>query len=182
MQQPQAVPIYSDGPAKIGPGQEFIIQRVAKGSGKGEAIRHRNVGEHPLVLARARKKISAEEYTAGAIYRTLCEKLNRSGKDSTVLTIAGGDGAVPWSDAQVAAIQSIQRISQIIGQSNTLILRKFCGEGASATESVHRYVACHSDGVMWRIREALDQLCEALRKLKIREQIVSDPTDGKDEQ
>lgn len=154
--------------AKIGPGQVFVSEKIAKGTGKGEATRYRNVGEHPLTLAWTRKKISDEEYAAGDLYRGLCEKLGRSGKDSTVVGVPGGGSGMFWSQVQADANKALEKIDAKIGQDNRMILRKFCGDGASMIEAVCRYVPSHPSNVAWRIREALSCLARALRDMQVR--------------
>lgn len=169
MQSAAAVREYDDGPAKAGPGQIFIIEPIAKGSGKGMAKRHRNIGEHPLTALRKceNPKISADEHTAGQVYRTLCEKKARSGKDSLDCDIPGGGSRTPWTQEQADAMNALMKIDALLHEDNRAILRNICEEGMGATEAVMRAVACHPNGVIYRLREALKRLGEALRKLGI---------------
>jgi hypothetical protein len=163
-----AVVERDDGPSKRGPGQIFIKEKIAKGSGKGEATRHRNIGEHPLTLAWSRKRINGNQFAAGEVYRILCEKLNRSGKDSTIIVIPTGGQRTPWTQEQAQAALSLKKIDAELGDDNRKILRSFLGDGASMAEAVQRHVPCHPSGVIWRMLEALDRLDEALRALQIR--------------
>lgn len=161
---------YDDGPAKVGPGQIFITETIAKGSGRGMAKRQRNIGEHPLTALRKceNPKISADEHTAGQTYRTLCEKKGRSGKDSTDIAGIRVDGAHSlWSQHQVDAIRALEKIDAFLHKGNTAILRNICENGMGATEAVMRAVPCHPNGVIYRLREALSALGEALRSLGI---------------
>lgn len=170
MQTATAVRERDDGPAKVGPGQIFITETIAKGSGKGVAKRLRNVGEHPLTALRKceNPKISADEHTAGQIYRTLCAKKGRTGKDSTDFDVPGGVSGVPWTQTQADAMNSLKKIDALLHEDNRAILRNICEEGMGATEAVMRAVACHPNGVIYRLREALKRLGDALRTLGIR--------------
>lgn len=169
MQQAAAVREYDDGPAKTGPGQIFIIEPIAKGSGKGIAKRQRNIGEHPLTALRKCQppKISADEHTAGQVYRTLCEKKGRTGRDSTDRDVPAGVSGTPWTQTQADAMNALKKIDALLHADNRAILRNICEDGMGATEAVMRAVACHPNGVIYRLREALKRLGEALRTLGI---------------
>lgn len=164
--QQAALREYDDGPAKIGPGQIFITEPIAKGSGKGIAKRQRNIGEHPLTALRKCQppKISADEHNAGNTYRVLFEKMGRTGKDSTDFEVSGSPARTPFTQTQYEAIQAIQKIEAAMDRRNASIVRKFCGEGLSMKEAVMRSTACHGDGVLYRLREALESLGDVIAK------------------
>lgn len=158
--------IRSDGPQRVGPGQLFAVEIIASGSGHGQIRCHRNIGEHPLTLAFESGKISADEHNAGNTYRVLFAKMGRTGKDSTDISGAKVDGAPSlWAQHQVDAIRSIQKIEGAMDKRNAAIVRKFCGEGMAAREAVMRVVACHPNGVLFRLREALESLADAIGRV-----------------
>lgn len=167
--QQAALREYDDGPAKAGPGQIFITETIAKGSGKGVAKRQRNINEHPLTALRKceNPKITADEHSAGQVYRTLCEKKGRTGRDSTDFDVPGGASGMPWTQTQADAFHALKKIDALLHEDNCAILRNICEEGMGATEAVMRAVACHPNGVIYRLREALKRLGEALRTLGI---------------
>lgn len=142
----------------------FAVEDVAKGSGKGLSMRFRNIGEHPLTLAYESGKISADEHNAGNTYRVLFEKMGRTGKDSTDFEVSGSSARTPFTQTQYEAIQAIQKIEAAMDRRNAAIVRKFCGEGLSMKEAVMRSTACHGDGVLYRLREALENLGDAIAR------------------
>lgn len=154
----------ADGPQRVGPGQLFAVETIAEGSGHGQIRRHRNIGEHPLTLAFESGKISADEHNAGNTYRVLFEKMGRAGKDSTDFEVSGSPARTPFTQTQYEAIQAIQKIEAAMDRRNAAIVRKFCGEGTAARESVMRVVACHPNGVTFRLREALENLGDAIAR------------------
>lgn len=159
-----AIGIVVDGPPRVGPGQLFAVETIASGSGHGQVRRHRNIGEHPLTLAYESGKISADEHNAGNTYRVLFEKMGRTGKDSTDFEVSGSPAGTPFTQTQVEAIQAIKKIEAAMDRRNAAIVRKFCGEGLSMKEAVMRSTACHGDGVLYRLREALENLGDAITR------------------
>lgn len=157
--------IEADGPQRVGPNQLFAVETIASGSGHGQVRRHRNIGEHPLTLAFETDKISADEHNAGNTYRVLFEKLGRTGKDSTDKDVTGAPAGTPWTQTQFEAIQAIKKIEAAMDKRNAAIVRKFCGEGVAAREAVMRVVACHPNGVTFRLREALENLGDAIARV-----------------
>lgn len=158
-----------DGPAKTADGQEHIIEKFAEGS-SGTARRFKNVGEHPLLLAHARHQITDDQFAAGNTFRDLFEQMQRSGRDSTVAMASSRTGAqpLPFTDTQVVAITTLKRIEQMMAARNYRIVRRFCGEAVAMVEAVQRVTACHPSGVKYRMQEALEDLDDALEKLRVR--------------
>lgn len=149
---------------KPGPGQVFVQE------GERESRHYRNVGNHPLDLALDRKQITEELWAAGNTYRIMFEKLGRSGIDSTQAMMSGGGSGqgVPFTDAQVDAVMAMKRIEQHLHKHDNAIVRKFCGEGWSMAAAIHAVVPCHTNGIKYRICEALINLDNALDALRVR--------------
>ena len=148
-----------DGPAKI---TEHHAQDYLLSAGAGASHAWRNHGQHPLMLALFRGKIDQAEYDAGNLYRRYFEKVGRSGKDSTDLAVVGGGTGLPFTKSQVDAIHAVQAIERRIQQPYEVIVRKFCGEGYSASEAV-RAARFHNPKNVWeKMRLALNKLATAV--------------------
>ena len=149
---------------KPGPGQVFVQE------GERESRHYRNVGNHPLDLALERKQITPELHSAGNTYRAMFERLGRSGIDATQMMLSGGGGAqnVPFTDAQVDAIRTMEKIEKLMPKRCYRIVRKFCGEGYAMAEAVMQVTPCHPSNVKYRMIEALEGLDDALDSLRVR--------------
>jgi hypothetical protein len=149
---------------KPGPGQVFVQE------GERESRHYRNVGNHPLDLALDRGQIRPELHLAGNTYRAMFERLGRSGIDATQMMLSGGGGAqsVPFTDAQVDAVRTMERIEKLMPKRCYRIVRKFCGEGYPMVEAVMQATSCHPSSVKYRINEALEELDDALDSLRVR--------------
>lgn len=147
------------GPAKVTQdhAQDYLLS-----AGAGASHAWRNHGEHPLMLAHFRGKIDKPEYDAGNLYRRYFEMMGRSGKDSTDLAVVGGGTGLPFTQSQVDAIHAIQAIERRIQQPYDVIVRKFCGEGYSASEAV-KAARFHNPKNVWeKMRLALNKLATAV--------------------
>lgn len=165
----------ADGPPKSGPGQIFVEEPIAHGTGYGSVKRSRNIGEHPLTLLsetakrdqnfiKLRKKAFAREIEAGVFFRELYDKTKRSGVDSTQRQYSErGSSFLPWTATQAKASDQLKEIEKKLGPDNYRILELFCGHGVAMSEAVQRVVGCHPNGVLYRLREALSRLADALR-------------------
>ena len=153
-------PITHLGP-KPGPGDVYIREFVSARTGREE--RYRNIGEHPLTLAHARRKISNEQFAAGDEFRALCELRLGGSRDSTdMVPGAGGAGAgLGFNQVQIDAGRALERLRARIKTRDWIILEKFCGEGWSMVEAVRAATLCHPSGVLFRVQEALDELVAA---------------------
>jgi hypothetical protein len=145
----------------LGPGGIYIREFVSARTGREE--RYRNIGEHPLTLAHARRKISDEQYAAGDGFRTLCELRLGSSRDSTdMVPGAGGAGAeLRFAQTQIDAGRELERLRARMKTRDWIIIEKFCGEGWSMAEAVRAATLCHPSGVLFRVQEALDELIAA---------------------
>ena len=146
---------------KPGPGDVYVREFVSARTGRQE--RYRNIGEHPLTLAYARRKISDEQYAAGNEFRTLCELRLGGSRDSTEMVPGAGGGGDKLSiaQAQLDAGRLLERLRARIKTRDWIILEKFCGEGWSMAEAVRAATLCHPSGVLFRVQEALDELVAA---------------------
>jgi hypothetical protein len=151
---------------KPGPGDVYVREFVSARTGREE--RFRNIGEHPLTLAHARGKISDEQFAAGDEFRSLCELRVGGTRDSTdMVPGAGGAGSgLSFTQAQIDAADTLERLRARIKTRDWIILEKFCGEGWSMVEAVRAATLCHPSGVLFRVQEALDELVAA-RGVKI---------------
>ena len=155
-----------DGPQKVGPGQVLKIEHYNSGS-VGTKKRWKNFGEHPLTLAHHRGQITDAMFDAGQSYRKAYEVIHRSGRDSTQMINIGGRSGLQWSDERAAAERKIKRFDDALPKRSRVIVRAFCGEGASAAAAVLRIVPLHRpQGVMDRLREALADLVEVVEGRK----------------
>jgi len=146
---------------KPGPGDFYVREFVSARTGREE--RFRNIGEHPLTLAHARRKISDEQFAAGEEFRRLCElRLGRTRDSTDMVPGAGGAGAgLCFPQAQIDAARRLERLRTRIKTRDWVILEKFCGEGWSMAEAVRVATLCHPSGVLFRVQEALDELVAA---------------------
>jgi hypothetical protein len=146
---------------KAGPGDLYVREFVSARTGREE--RYRNIGEHPLTLAHARRKISDEQFAAGEEFRSLCEIRLGGTRDSTdMVPGAGGAGSgLSFTQAQIDAGRRLERLRARIKTRDWIILEKFCGEGWSMAEAVRAATLCHPSGVLFRVQEALDELIAA---------------------
>lgn len=147
---------------KPGPGDVYVRELLSARSGRRE--RYRNIGEHPLTLAHARGRISDEQLAAGNEFRALCELRLGGSRDSTdTVPGAGRAGAgLSFTQAQIDAVRKLEKLRTQIKTRDWIILEKFCGEGWSMAEAVRAATLCHPSGVLFRVREALDELVGAL--------------------
>lgn len=148
-----------DGPAKVtaNHSQDYLLS-----AGAGASHAWRNHGEHPLMLAHFRGKIDKPEYDAGDLYRKYYEMMGRSGKDSLDISVVCGGSGLPFTQSQVNAIHAIQAIERRIQQPYDVIVRKFCGEGYSASEAV-KAARFHNPKAVWdKMRLALNKLATAV--------------------
>lgn len=147
------------GPAKV---TNLHTQSRLLSAAAGAATGWKNHGEHPLSIAYFREKIDKPEYDAGNLYRRYFEMMGRSGKDSTDLAVVGGGSGLPFTQSQVDAIHAIQAIERRIQQPYDVIVRKFCGEGYSASEAV-KAARFHNPKNVWeKMRLALNKLATAV--------------------
>jgi hypothetical protein len=143
---------------KAGPRDVYVREFVSARTGRER--RYRNIGEHPLTLAHARRRISDEQYAAGDEFRALCELRLAAGRDSTDMTPgSGGAGAgLTVTERQIDAARRLERLRARIKTRDWIILEKFCGEGWSMADAVRAATLCHPSGVLFRVQEALDEL------------------------
>jgi len=151
--------------APRGPGVDPVIEDFAEYS-VGRSLRWVNSGEHPLTLAYHQGRITFEQFCAGEHLRTLCERLNSSGRDSTDLErVRGGGQQTPWSRAQAESAQEIGRIKQRLSRADYTICRKFCGEGYTMVEAVRAArIRFDKNRVTARVCDALDALAGKPKK------------------
>jgi hypothetical protein len=155
----------ADGPAKAGPGQMFVIEPIASGSGHGQVKRARNSNEHPLTRAFDLGKITAEEYSAGEIYRDKYEKRDRSGKDSTDLSIPSGRSGTPWTQEQAEAALWLKAVEGRLSEVDCKIIRMVCGQKFKPNEALEAILIDIFDSkrVFSRFREALRSLIKVIQ-------------------
>ncbi|HEX4156964.1 MAG TPA: hypothetical protein VHY79_00685 [Rhizomicrobium sp.] len=146
---------------KVGPGGVYIREFVSARTGREE--RYRNIGEHPLTLAHARRKISDEQFAAGEQFRALCELRLGGSRDSTDMVPGAGGGGpeLCFTQTQIDAVRKLERLRACIKTRDWIILEKFCGEGWSMAEAVRAATLCHPSGVLFRVQEALSELVGA---------------------
>jgi hypothetical protein len=146
---------------KPGPGDVYIREFVSARTGREE--RHRNIGEHPLTLAHARRKISDEQFAAGEEFRALCELRIGGSRDSTDMAAgaAGGNAELCFAQTHIDAGRKLERLRSRMKRRDWIIVEKFCGEGWSMVEAVRAATLCHPSGVLFRVQEALDELVAA---------------------
>jgi hypothetical protein len=143
-----------------GPGAIYIEEFVSARAGR--ELRYRNIAEHPLTLAHARRRISDDQFAAGEEFRNLYELRMLSGRDSTDFAPgSGGCADMTFTQTQVDAIRRLGRIRERLKQRDWIMLEKFCGEGWPMAEAVRAATVCHPSGVLQRMHEALDELVEA---------------------
>jgi hypothetical protein len=161
-------PIEIAAPAKAGPGQSFVIETFAEKS-VGQSKRYRNIGDHPLSMAWHKGQLSDEQYIAGNTFFTLYATINSSGRDSTQALEAGrcSGGSSDHLDRMVSAGADLNRIETAMGARNYRIVANFCGKAMPMTEAVQRVVACHPNGIRFRMSEALEDLSDALDSARI---------------
>jgi hypothetical protein len=144
-----------------GPNGIYVREFVSARTGREE--RYRNIGEHPLTLAHARRKISDAQFAAGDEFRALCELRLGGTRDSTDM-VPGAGGATPeccFTQTQIDAGRRLEQLRAGLKARDWIILEKFCGEGWSMAEAVRAATLCHPSGVLFRVQEALDELIEA---------------------
>lgn len=146
-------------PAKI---TQLHTQSRLLSASAGAQVGWRNHGEHPLAIAYFREKIDKPEFDAGNLYRRYFEMMGRSGKDSTDLSVVGGGSGLPFTQSQVDAIHAVQAIERRIQQPYDVIVRKFCGEGYSASEAVKAARFRNPKDVWEKMRLALNKLATAV--------------------
>ncbi len=153
-------PAMRQGP-KPGPGAIFVREFVSARTGRKE--RYRNIGEHPLTLAHARRKISDEQFAVGDEFRSLCELCLGGTRDSTDMVPGAGGAGTGFclAQAQIDATRKLEGLRVRIKTRDWIILEKFCGEGWSMAEAVRAATLCHPSGVLFRVQEALDELIAA---------------------
>ncbi|HKD21348.1 MAG TPA: hypothetical protein VKB71_05020 [Rhizomicrobium sp.] len=147
---------------KAGPGDIYVDELVSARTGGGRRLR--NIGEHPLTLAHARRKISDDQFAAGEEVRRLCELRGLRGRDSTTIAPGGsGQPLAPFTQSQVEAIRRLDRFRVRMKARDWIIVEKFCGEGWSMADAVKAATVCHPSGVLYRLQEALEELVAAWR-------------------
>ena len=145
---------------KPGPGDLYVEEFVSARTGR--SMRLRNIAEHPLTLAHAKRRISDEQFAAGESLRALFELTARSGLDSTLMTpISGGSADIGVSQSQLDAMRRLFALRERLKRRDWIILEKFCCEGWPMAEAVRAATVCHPSGVLARVCEALDELIEA---------------------
>jgi hypothetical protein len=156
-------------PAKAGPGQMFVQELIDAKS--GHAKRWRNVGTSPLSLAFYRGQlcgpgdqashITAEDrHSAGQRFARLWEARYRGGVS---LDTVGHSGDPYWWTERVAnASQAVERIRARMYIKNFVIVQRFCGEGHTMAQALRGVVEAHPNGVVIRVREAMDDLVTAM--------------------
>jgi hypothetical protein len=158
---------------KPGPGGIYIRELVSARSGCEE--RYRNIGEHPLTLAHARRKISDEQFAAGDEFRALCELRLGGTRDSTDMVPGAGGAGACFTQTQIDAARRLERLRAGLKARDWIILEKFCGEGWSMAEAVRAATLCHPSGVLFRVQEALDELVTASRERTARSREKDEP-------
>jgi hypothetical protein len=122
----------------------------------------KNHGEHPLSLALARDQIDNAEYSAGNLYRVIFSKISRGTRDSTDFSMISGGGGAPFTQSQVDAIRSIEKIERHLPFPWNILVRKFCGEGYEAREAA-RAASFNNPRDVWpKTRIALNKLYAAI--------------------
>lgn len=126
----------------------------------------RNLDEHVLTRAYYDKRIDADEFAAGEVYRAFYERRAKGGSDSLDM-VPSGSTLVPFTQSQIDAVRTIQAIEANLRQPFPMIIRKFCGENYSATN------ACRAAGYdnprdTWAtIRIALSKLSAAISMTRL---------------
>jgi hypothetical protein len=161
-------PVEIAAPVKAGPGQAFVVETFAEKS-VGESKRYRNINDHPLSLAWHKGQLTDEQYIAGNTFFTLYATISSSGRDSTLALDAGrcSGGSSDHLDRMVSAGTDLKRIEAAMGARNYRIIANYCGKGMPMTEAVQRVVACHPNGIRFRMFEALEDLSDALDTARI---------------
>lgn len=76
-------------------------------------------------------KIDQDEMAAWEVYSGFYELRGRTGRDSLELVSAGGGSSAPFTQTQVDAIRTIQKIEAKLCPQHCVIVRNLCGEGYS---------------------------------------------------
>lgn len=168
--QPDGAEIYHP---KVGPGQVFVRELI--GADTGHAKHYRNMAHSQLLLAFHRGKlVGPDDNRRGAITaddRKNCgerfanwwrTKQASTGQDSTVPRVSGGEHE-PFTERQQIASNQIARVRGRMERSNYRLVEKFCGEDYSMSETLRLTgIAVYPSGRAFRIREALDDLVQAM--------------------
>lgn len=125
-----------------------------------------NTHENPLMAAYYAERIDSDEYHAGAIYQSLFEKMGRKGRDSTQLTIVGGNTGLPFTQTQVDAIRAIEAIEANLDGERRIVIRQFCGHGQSASKAIQAAGHKNPREVWDQMRVALNKLATAIARAK----------------
>lgn len=159
-----------DGPAKSGEGQVHVIERFNEGT-SGQKKRFRNIGHNPLKLAHRCGQITINMLDDGEAYREIYEMCHgRSGVDSTqaLMSSRSGSESVAWVDSATNAGAALKRIDAAMPMRSLAIVQAFCGQGIAAPEAVRlgKINLSRPQGVWDRMREALEDLSEAMRSAR----------------
>lgn len=161
----------AEAPARIKAGH---VQDHNLGIAAGSAKGYRNKNEHPLTAALDAEKIGADEFAAGEMYRVLFEQMGRSGRDSLEM-VSGSGSRTPFTDAQVNAIRTIEKIEQQLklltpkhtGEPWLTIIRHFCGEGWSARDACVKARIGDPRQTWESVRLALNKLSTAISRTRV---------------
>jgi hypothetical protein len=107
--------------------------------------------------------ITAEDrHSAGQRFAALWAA--RLGLSSSNFESVGGVGNDPhwWTDHRAHASEAITRLKARMYPINFLIVQRFCGEDFPMRASVMGAVEVHPNGIVARLREALDDLVTAM--------------------
>ena len=159
--KPVSLPEQIDGPALIPAGEIYDLN--SHNPRLGRLNKHYVNLNHPLDLALHREKISHDQFTAGDMYRDRFLLRERSGVDSTQGSNGGGGSGTPFTQTQWDAIRWLETVEGKLSERNRVIVRHFCGEGYSMSESLRLSgLTRYRDEVLPRILEALDELVKAV--------------------
>lgn len=75
---------------------------------------------------------------------------------------------VPFSDTQFDAKTLLRRIEENLGVNDWMICRKIIGENCAVAETVNFISPSYRDSTLARFREALDSLCAAFNKVRVK--------------
>lgn len=125
--------------------------------------------DHPLVRAWVKGKIDEFQFGAGNVYRVVYEKANDPhGRDSTqgiaVDRSRSGDGVGTAARDLIDARKSLARVEKSLGSVDRIIVRRFCGQGQSMSAAVYAATECATNGVLFRVREALQSLVPIINR------------------
>lgn len=130
--------------------------------------------DHGLVRLFQLKKITAEEFDPGNVYRIIFERANDpAGKDSTAKMLVSAafysDGVGVGSADRSRCRASLAAIHSRMGTIDGEICRLLCGLGFKSKDAVSKVVICNKRKTVARSRKALRALAHSMEGVSLPE-------------